>query len=100
MDALDRVPVELELANDYGGKVNPTGVQLLERHRLLASVPQSLEHPQLLSFNERHRPDPSPHSPVAHHHRVSHALAAPAGFEAGTCEPAFHALRRSAYPAD
>jgi hypothetical protein len=64
MDALDRVPVELELADDYGGKVNPAGAQLLERHWLLARVPQSLEHPQLLSFNERHQPDSSPHSPV------------------------------------
>jgi hypothetical protein len=39
MDALDRVPVELELADDYGGEVNPTGAQLLERHWLLARVP-------------------------------------------------------------
>jgi hypothetical protein len=64
MDALDRVPVELELADDYGWKVNPTGAQLLERHWLLAGVAQSLEQPQLLSFNERHRPDSSPHSAV------------------------------------
>jgi hypothetical protein len=49
-DALARVPVELELANDYGGKVNPTGAQLLERHRLLASVPQSHEHPAVVEF--------------------------------------------------
>jgi hypothetical protein len=69
MDALDRVPVELELANDYGGKVNPTGAQLLERHRLLAGVAQSFEHPQLLSFNVRHRPDPCRILPC-HHHRV------------------------------
>jgi hypothetical protein len=36
VDALDRVPVELELADHYSGKVNPAGVQLLERHWLLA----------------------------------------------------------------
>jgi len=35
-DALDHVPVELELADHDGGKVNPTGAQLIERHRLRA----------------------------------------------------------------
>ena len=38
-DALDHVPVELELADDDGGKVNPTGAQLIERYWLLACLP-------------------------------------------------------------
>jgi hypothetical protein len=64
-DTIDREPVELELATDLRRESQSTGAQLFERHWLLASVPQSLAHPQLLSFNERHQPDPSPHSPVA-----------------------------------
>jgi hypothetical protein len=36
VDALDRVPVELELADDYGGKVNPAGAQFVESDWLLA----------------------------------------------------------------
>jgi hypothetical protein len=39
VDALDRVPVELELADDYGGEVNPAGAQLAERHWLVARAP-------------------------------------------------------------
>ena len=39
VDALDHVPVELELADDYGGKVDPTGAQLIERHWLVARAP-------------------------------------------------------------
>jgi len=39
VDALDHVPVELELADDDGGKVNPTGAQLIERHWLRARPP-------------------------------------------------------------
>ena len=39
VDALDYVPVELELADDDGGKVNPTGAQLIERHWLRARLP-------------------------------------------------------------
>jgi hypothetical protein len=57
VEPLDQIPVALKLAEDYGGKVNPTGAQLAERHWLLARAPQSLNHPQLLGFNERHRPD-------------------------------------------
>ena len=57
VDPLDRLPVELKLADDHGGKVNLTGAQLAERHRLRARAPQSLEHPQLLGLNERHQPD-------------------------------------------
>jgi hypothetical protein len=79
LDALDRVPVELELADDYGGKVNPhRRATARASHRLLAGAAQSLEHPQLLSFNERHRPDSLPPFSRAHQHRVSHALAASA----------------------
>jgi hypothetical protein len=37
--ALDHGSIELELADDDGGKVNPTGAQLIERHWLLARVP-------------------------------------------------------------
>ncbi|MGZ6589744.1 MAG: hypothetical protein ACXVHX_36470 [Solirubrobacteraceae bacterium] len=57
IEALDRVPVELKLAEDDGRKVNPTAAQLAERHWLLTSASQSLKHPQLLGFSERHRPD-------------------------------------------
>ncbi|MGO9790077.1 MAG: hypothetical protein ACLP8S_11480 [Solirubrobacteraceae bacterium] len=56
VEALDQIPVDLKLAEDYGGKVNPAGAQLADRHWLLARAPQSLNHSQLLGFNERHRP--------------------------------------------
>jgi hypothetical protein len=39
VDALDHVPVELELADNDGGKVNPAGAQLIKRHRLRARLP-------------------------------------------------------------
>jgi hypothetical protein len=39
VDALDHEPVELELADDHGGKVNPTRAQLIERHWPLARLP-------------------------------------------------------------
>jgi hypothetical protein len=39
VDALDHVPVELELADDDGGKVNPAGAQLIERQGLRARLP-------------------------------------------------------------
>jgi hypothetical protein len=39
VDALDHVPVELELADDDGGKVNPTGAQPIKRHWLHARLP-------------------------------------------------------------
>jgi hypothetical protein len=39
VDALDHLPVELELADDDGGKVNPTGAQMIEPHWLLARLP-------------------------------------------------------------
>jgi hypothetical protein len=44
VDALDHVPVELELADHYGGKVNPTGAQLTERYWPRARLPELLEH--------------------------------------------------------
>jgi hypothetical protein len=50
VDALDYVPVELELADDDGGKVDPTGAQLIERHRLRARLPELLKHPQFVEF--------------------------------------------------
>ena len=51
VDALDHVPVELELADNDRGKVNPTGARLIERRRLPARPPELLEHLQLLGFN-------------------------------------------------
>jgi hypothetical protein len=39
LDTLDHVPAELELADDDGGKVNPAGAQLIERHWLRARLP-------------------------------------------------------------
>ncbi|MGO9899593.1 MAG: hypothetical protein ACLP0J_07840 [Solirubrobacteraceae bacterium] len=54
VEALDHVAVDLEFAEDYGGKINPGGAWLVERHWLLARASQSLEHPQLLGFTERH----------------------------------------------
>ena len=56
MDALDRVSVELEFAQDGGGEVNPAGAQLGKGDRLVAGAAQSLEHPLLLAVSERHRP--------------------------------------------
>jgi hypothetical protein len=38
VDALDHVPVELELADDDGGKVNLSGAQLIERCGLPARL--------------------------------------------------------------
>ncbi len=57
MDPIDRIPVDLEFADDYSGKVNPAGAQLAKRHWLFARASQPLKHPQLLGFNERHLPD-------------------------------------------
>jgi hypothetical protein len=54
VEPLDHVPVDLELAEDYGGKVNPAGAELVERDWLLARASQPLEHSQLLGFTERH----------------------------------------------
>ena len=39
VDALDHVPIELKLADDYSGKINPTGAQLVKRNWLLARAP-------------------------------------------------------------
>jgi hypothetical protein len=55
IDALDRVSVELELADDGGWEVNPAGVQLGKSDGLLAGLAQSLSQPLLLSVSEHHR---------------------------------------------
>jgi hypothetical protein len=39
VDALDHVSVELKLADDDGGEVNPAGAQLIKRDRLGAHGP-------------------------------------------------------------
>ena len=57
VDALDCVPVELELADDHGREVNPAGAQVLEGDWLPARAAQLLERPQLLVSASAHRPD-------------------------------------------
>jgi hypothetical protein len=52
IDALDRVSAQIELAHDGGREVNPAGVQLSERDRLLAGLAQPLEQPLLLGVSE------------------------------------------------
>jgi len=42
IDALNRVSVQLELADDGGREVNPGGVQLGKGERLVAGLAQSL----------------------------------------------------------
>jgi hypothetical protein len=54
IDALDRVSVELELADDGGREVNPAGVQLGKSDGLLAGLAQSLQQPLLLGVSEHH----------------------------------------------
>jgi hypothetical protein len=56
IDALDRVSVQLELADDGGREVNPAGVQLGKSDRLVTGLAQALQQP-LLRVSERHRPD-------------------------------------------
>ena len=51
IDALDRVSVQLELADDGGREVNPSGVQLGKSDRLLAGLAQALQQPLLLSVS-------------------------------------------------
>ena len=55
IDALDRVPVQLELGHDGGWKVNPAGVQLDKPDGLVAGLAQALEQPLLLGVRKRHR---------------------------------------------
>jgi hypothetical protein len=55
-DALDRVSVQFELADDGGREVNPGGVQLGKSDRLVAGLAQSFQQPLLLGVSERHRP--------------------------------------------
>jgi hypothetical protein len=56
MDALDRVSVRLEFAQDRGREVNPAGAQLPKSDRLVAGAAQSLKRALLLAVSERHRP--------------------------------------------
>jgi hypothetical protein len=58
---LDRVPVELKLAENDRRKVNAPPAELSERDRLVARLSQPLEH-QLLLAVEPHRPR-LPHTP-------------------------------------
>ena len=60
IDALDRVSVQLELADDCGREGNPASVQLGKSDRLVAGLAQALQQPLLLSVSERHRPDCRP----------------------------------------
>ena len=46
--AIDREPVQLELAHDRGREVDPSGVQLGEGDRLIPGLAQSREHSLLL----------------------------------------------------
>ena len=48
IDAIDREPVHLELADDRGREVDPGGVQLGEGDRLIPGLAQSREHSLLL----------------------------------------------------
>ena len=65
VDALDCVPVELELADDHGREVNPAGAQVLEGDWLPARAAQLLERPQLLGFSQRPSAGLSRHAPAA-----------------------------------
>jgi hypothetical protein len=51
----DRVPVQLELRDHGGGKIDPAGAKLRKRGRPLARPLQKLKQPQLLDIDERHR---------------------------------------------
>ena len=57
MNALDDVPVHLQLGDDGGGEGNPGGVQFSERDWLVAGLAQSIQHQLLLGVEETHRPD-------------------------------------------
>ena len=54
MDALDDVPVELELADDGRREVDPTGVQIGKGDGLVAGLAQPLQQPLLLGVSELH----------------------------------------------
>jgi hypothetical protein len=60
LDALDDISVQLELGDDGGREVNPGGVQLGKKDRLVAALAQALQQPLLLGVSERHRPDCGP----------------------------------------
>ena len=52
---LDRVAVQLELADHGRWGVKPSRAQRGKRHRLLTSTTQLLKRQTMLSLNERHR---------------------------------------------
>jgi hypothetical protein len=54
---LDRVAVQLQLADHGRWGVKPSRAQRRKRHRLLTSTPQLLKRQTMLSLNERHRTD-------------------------------------------
>jgi hypothetical protein len=54
-DALDRIPIELKLADHRGRKANPRGVQLRKRDRPLGRPAQLVEQPLLLRITGRHK---------------------------------------------
>jgi hypothetical protein len=60
IDAVDDVPVQLELGHDGGWERDPAGVQFGKRDRLIAGLAQSLEQALLLNLSGRHRPDCRP----------------------------------------
>ena len=53
--SLDRVAVQLQLADHSRGGVKPSRAQRGKRHRLLPSTTQLLKRQTMLSLNERHR---------------------------------------------
>jgi hypothetical protein len=54
IDALDRVPVQLELSDNGGWEVNPAGMQLRKSDRLVTGLAQSLQQQLLLGVRARH----------------------------------------------
>ncbi len=54
IDALDRVSVQLELADDGGWEANPARVKLGKSDRLLVGLAQALQQPLLLGVSECH----------------------------------------------
>jgi len=53
--SLDRVAVQLQLADHGRWRVKPGRAQRGKRHRLLTSTAQVLKRQTMLSLNERHR---------------------------------------------
>jgi hypothetical protein len=59
-DALDRVSVQLKLGDDGGREINPAGVQVSKRDRLIARFAQRVQQSPLLRVKQNHRPDCRP----------------------------------------